>query len=131
MSFLSHISKLDLRANRVERLSRDFIEVFVQASQLLSMDISDNKLTSLPPNIKNISSLNELRISGNQFKCRCDSIWMKDWILDNKTEVVRDHNSVKCQMPSGKWISIIKMREVDMGCIGSLALWKIIGKTIL
>ena len=131
MPLLSHISKLDLRTNKIKRLSKDFIDVFVQASQLLSLDISDNKLTSLPPNIKNISSLNELWISKNQFKCRCDSIWMKDWILDNKTEVVRHHNSVKCQMPSGKWIPVIKMREVDLGCIGSFALWKITGKTIL
>ena len=88
MPFFNHISKLDLRANKIERLSKDFLKVFVQASQLLSLDISENNLTSLPTNIKNISSLNEPWISGNKFKCRCDSIWMKDWILDNKTEVV-------------------------------------------
>ena len=130
MPFLKQLSKLDLKGNRVERLSKDFIEVFVQASQLLSLDISDNNLTSLPPNIKNIASLNELWISGNQFKCRCDSIWMKDWILDNKTKLIPDHKSVKCQMPSGKSIPIIAISKVNMGCIDWFALWKIIGNTM-
>ena len=103
--------------------------MFTESNNLLHLDLSKNDLVTLPENIKNLSSLQTLKISGNKFKCSCDNIWMKDWFL-NETDIIKDYEDVLCKMASGKWIPIIKMDKADMGCIPSeeiFSTWKITG----
>ena len=122
------LTKLNLSSNTIDELSNAFLNWLLEDSQLTSLDISKNKLTTLPPGIKGVtSSLNELWISGNRFKCLCDHIWIKDWLVNN-SGTVKDFNDVKCQMKSGKWIPMIEMHEENLGCVFRFPLWTISSK---
>ena len=111
------------------------VDGFIQTNSLIYFNISNNHLKSLPENIKNLTSLKTLKISGNKFKCSCKSFWMKEWLL-NETRVVEDFENIKCQMNSGKWISVVHMDKTEMGCMDSsgdtFSIWNILSRfTIL
>ena len=127
-SSLGHLSKLNLQKNTIVNISSSFMKIFIQHSRLSFLDLSFNKLRNLPKNIKNLTFLQEVKISGNQFQCTCDNLWKKDWILNNSNVVV-DYKNIKCKMKGGKKVAIVQMNEVDMGCIPdeSFPIWKIAG----
>ena len=114
LKFLTEISTLNLSYNGLVNLSNGVLDVFSNNENLKFLDISNNNLTSLPENIKNITSLEEIWISGNHFKCSCDNIWMKRWIL-NQSHLVADYQKVQCQMPSNARIPITQMDPVKLG----------------
>ena len=116
LPFLHHISTLDVKQNVLMNISSDFIELIINSSKLASLDISSNKLVTLPTNIQNITSLDKLSLSGNNFTCNCDNIWMKDWVL-NKSQIIQNYKNVTCQLPSGNRIPLIQMSKADLGCI--------------
>ena len=126
---LQHISKLILQNNRIANISKKFLDIFVNNSKLSFLDISSNNLKFLQKYIRNITSLETLKIWKNNFQCSCDNIWMRNWIVNNN-EIIEHNKEVKCQMKDGKWIPIIQMNEVDMKCLsdGSFAVWKIVGQ---
>ena len=115
---LQYLTKLDLHGSKIRNVSSKMFDIFVENNNLTYLDLSNNELTILPENMQNLSSLQTLKITGNKFKCSCDNIWMKDWLL-NETDLIEDYENVLCQMTSGKWIPIVKMDKVDMGCIPS------------
>ena len=127
---LYHLSQLDLHGNNMSKISTGIIDDFIQSNNLLYFNISNNKLTSLPENIKNLTSLRILNISQNEFECSCENFWMKKWLL-NETKVVTDFENIKCQMTNGKWIQIIHTDKTDLGCMQSngdvFPLWKVLG----
>ena len=128
---LYYLSELDVESNNIANISSQIMDGLVQTNKLEYFDISNNKLTSLPENIKNLTSLKILKISGNIFKCSCEHFWMKEWLL-NETQIVDDFKNIKCHMKSAKWIPIVHMDKADIGCVhfpkDMFALWKIIGK---
>ena len=129
IELLDNISQLDLLRNRIANISPEVLNILFQNSRHLYLNIAFNELRSLPQNIRNLSSLENLSISDNKFECTCDNIWMKDWIL-KKSSIIQNYKDIKCQMKSGKWIPIIQMKEVDLGCVsdGSFVVWKISGQ---
>ena len=58
------------------------------------MDIRGNKLTTLPRAIVNIRGSSKLWISDNPYDCNCDTLWMKDWLID--AENVQDKYNAIC-----------------------------------
>ena len=131
-NILQHITTLDLKQNSIGVIPNEFLENFVISSKLVFLDISKNNLTSLPKIMKNITSLNEIWISGNPYKCECDNMWMKTWILNN-SNVIKDYKNAYCQNASGK-IDIIHMSEIDVGCVAKdkyeFPTWQITGKQL-
>ena len=127
---LYHLSQLDLCGNSLVSISAEVMDSFIQNDNLLYLNISNNKLRSLPENIKNLTSLKTVKLSENTFECSCKNFWMKEWLL-NETQIVDDYQNIKCQMKSGKWISVVHMDKTDMGCVDSsgdtFSIWNIIG----
>ena len=127
---LQYLTKLDLNSNKITNVSSDLLDIFIENSNLLYLDLSKNELFTLPENVKNVSSLQTLKITENKFKCSCDNMWMKDWFL-NETDLIEDYENILCQMTPGKWIPIVKMDKADMGCLLSeeiFSTWKIAGR---
>ena len=77
------------------------LDGFIETNMLLYLDLSNNKLSNLPDDIRNLTSVKNLKMSGNTFKCSCKSFWMKEWLL-NETKVVDDFENIKCQMKGVK-----------------------------
>ena len=110
--FKSNLSKLNLSSNQIEWIPDAFLQQFTQLS---SLDVSHNKLKSLPRILENMTSLSEIRISGNSFECYCQDTWITDWVVKN-LEVIKDVHSEKCEMESGSRIEIKYASRVKMGC---------------
>ena len=129
-----HLSKLDLYDNNIGNISSEMVDNFIESNSLMYLDISNNQLRSLPENIRNITSLKTLKLSGNIFECSCENFWMKEWLL-NETGIVKDFENIKCQMNSGKWIPVVHMDKTDMGCVDSsgdaFPIWNILGIVLI
>ena len=119
-----YLTKLDLHGSQIRNSSSELLDTFAENNNLTYLHFY-----ILPENVQNLSSLQILKITGNKFKCSCDNIWMKDWLL-NETDLIEDYENVLCQMTSGKWIPIVKMDKADMGCNPSevFSVWKIAGR---
>ena len=130
VEILQYLKKLDLHGNKIRNVASIFLDIFIESNNLLFLDLSRNELRSMPENIKNLSSLQTLKITDNKFKCSCDNIWMKDWFL-NESDLIYDYENVLCQMTSGKLNPIVKMDKADMECIPNsvepISTWKIAG----
>ena len=114
-----HLSQLDLHGNSLSKISAEMLNGFIQVNTLLYLDLSNNELSNLPDDIRNLTSVKTLKISGNRFKCSCQSFWMKEWLL-NETKIVDDFENIKCQMKSGKWIPVVHMDKTDMECVSTI-----------
>ena len=116
---LAYITRLDISGNRLENISHEFIELFTHPyfSRLSFLDISSNNLVRLPRNIMNISSLRNLRLTGNPFQCNCKNLWMKNWL--NNSNIIENSTNIRCTMskPLRKEILMIEMNEEDMECL--------------
>ena len=116
--FLPYITRLDISQNRLENISHEFIELFTHPyfSRLSFLDISNNNLVRLPRNIMNISSLRNLRLTGNSFQCNCENLWMKKWL--NNSNIIENSTNIRCTMSKtpGEEIIMIDMKEEDMDC---------------
>ena len=127
IKYLNHTSKLDLKKNKLFKLSEGFLDIMIKNKRLSYLDISNNALTTLPQNIQKLT-LKTLKLSENNFKCQCDNMWMKEWMLNN-SDMITDYKTVQCQMSSDRQILVIKMNAEDLGCIPEdFKLWKISGK---
>ena len=127
IKYLNHTSKLDLKNNKLFKLSEGFLDIMIKNKRLSHLDISNNSLTTLPHNIQKLT-LKTLKLAGNNFKCQCDNMWMKEWMLNN-SDMITDYKTVQCQMSSDRQIPVIKMNAEDLGCIPEdFKLWKISGK---
>ena len=128
---LPYITKLDISGNRLENITHEFIELFTHPYFRLSfLDISSNNLVGLPRNIMNITSLGNLRLTGNSFQCNCENLWMKNWL--NNSNIIENSTNIRCTMSKtpGEEIRMIHMNEDDMDCPSDnpiLNSWEIFG----
>ena len=127
-SFFPYITKLDISSNNLDNISNLFEVYTCSISRLSFLDISNNNLTTLPRNIMNISSLSNLWLGRNSFKCICDNFWMKDWL--NKSGIVENYTNITCTKVDGKEIRMIDMDPQEVGCplpLPPADIWKPIG----
>ena len=99
--YLKNITLLNLSSSHITDIDERVMKVIVE--NVKSLDIRKNKLKSLPKSI--IYKTNKLWISNNPYKCSCDMLWMKDWLIDTKN--VLDKENVTCSGNSVKGETII------------------------
>ena len=75
LPYLQDLYDLKLTSNHIQALPGDLL-AFMKDLQLLFVD--DNYLTGLEPRLEHVR---HLRISGNPFRCDCNTLWMKSWLL--------------------------------------------------
>ena len=75
LPYLQHLHDLKLTSNNVQELPEDLLD-FMGDLQLLYVD--DNWLTRLSPHLENVK---RIRLAGNPFRCDCNTLWMKNWLL--------------------------------------------------
>ena len=84
------------------------------------MDLSDNNLKRLPPEVQELTNLEKVWLRGNPIDCDCDMTWMIGWINKfiptTKERIVVDHTKVKCHSGKMRGQPIFKLNEVDLAC---------------
>ena len=123
-TYLKEIIHLDISNNTLEYIFGDKIR---NLQKLRLLNISHNKLKTLPREIVNLTGLTQVWLSGNPFTCNCDMLWMADWMAnfttdpDSDVRVVQDYYQVKC----GDGRPIHLLDPVQMGCFPKeMALWQ-------
>ena len=90
--YLENITLLDLSTSEITEIDEAVMEVIVK--NVKHLDKRGNNLKNLPQIIKNVAAENKLWISGNPYECNCDTLWMKDWLMDTRN--VMDKDNVTC-----------------------------------
>ena len=115
LKLLSILASLDLKDNKIKYISEDFVDYLSMYSKLVFLDLSYNELNAIPKNVKSVKFSQKLSLSGNRFQCKCDNMWMRNWLIDRR-QIVADFNEVECFMESGKKIQFILLTETDLTC---------------
>ena len=89
--YLENLTVLKLTNNKVEQLQ---VSVLKGLKDVKTLMIDSNMLGSLPEEIIRLQ-FTRMALSGNSFKCDCNTKWMKHWLLKNKNRI-RDYNKVLC-----------------------------------
>ena len=89
--YLEKVTVLKLTNNKVAQLHVSVLKGLKHVKTLL---IDSNLLRSLPEEIQKLN-FSRMALSGNSFKCDCNTKWMKHWLLKNMKQI-RDYNKVLC-----------------------------------
>lgn len=116
-SYVRNLQLLNFSGNKLESLSRNVVDVLSQ-SNLEHLDLSNNHFSGLPTNVKNFTNHTALYLSGNNFTCDCEMLWMFEWM---NTSNVQDYKFVRCS--DGQYFHTLD--KVKLGCYPrKLELWQ-------
>ena len=120
-SFFETVRFVNLSKNKISSINIPFLRNVSQSQTLKWLDLSNNDLRSLPPEVQELNNLDKIWLGGNPIHCDCEMTWMIDW-LNNFTaglyrqHVVVDYTQVKCHSGQMKGKPIYLLNQVDMGC---------------
>ena len=100
VQYVKNLSRLDMYNNKIKYISEDFVQYLKTQSNLVNLDISNNELKVIPRNLESVKFMTTLMISGNKFECKCNNMWMRYWINDNR-ESIQDYK--KSLLSDGIW----------------------------
>ena len=104
--YLNNITVLNLSSSNIQYIEEKVIKVI--SKSVMRVDIRGNKLKTLPRAITSLNASTKLWISDNPYECNCDTLWMKDWLIDTKN--VQDKYNVVCS--TGKMKGKLNLREL-------------------
>ena len=112
---------LNLRRNKISTITTSFVGNLSESKGLKWLDLSENNLKRLPPEIQELTNLEKIWLGGNPLHCDCDMTWMIDWINNFTTtttreHVVVDHAHLNCHGGKMNGQPIYKLNKVDLGC---------------
>ena len=118
---LGTISFLNLKRNKISSITTSFLGNVSKNTNLKWLDLSDNNLKRLPPEVQELTNLEKIWLRGNPIHCDCNMTWMIGWINNFTTgtyrkHVVRDYAQLKCHSGKMRGKPIYQLNEVDMGC---------------
>ncbi len=112
--YMKELSILDLSWNAISVVSEDFLSN--DKGNLKSLDLSSNKIARLPKTVQYIRNT-LININYNTLHCGCDTVWMRDWLM-NSTKYVKDWRSILCFSGPQKGTRVINMNDKYPECDG-------------
>ena len=108
---LDELRELNLANNALKAIPSQIEELI----NLTKLYITNNMVEELPKSIKTLEHLELVEISGNPFRCDCDTIWMTEWILKSFS-IVQNPYSVLCVSGQGRGKRLVDLNQDDLGC---------------
>ena len=122
--YLKKIQSFFLTNNNISEICDNTLNT-LRHGRLEVLELSRNQLSGLPKLIQNVTSLTQLWLLDNPFKCDCDMLWMKNWMENfNKSgsRVVQKYHYLGCANMN---VPIHALDPVKMGCYPKeLTLWE-------
>ena len=114
IKYFHNLLRLLLKNNKIKHISGDTMEYLYTKFNLADLDLSNNELKFLPRTFEKVTM--KLSLIGNQFECKCNNIWIKNWLIDHR-KMVQDYEEVVCYMvESGQRIPFVKLTDADLTC---------------
>ena len=107
---LGGLTELNLATNNLKHIASELF----QLTSLMKLYMNNNYLQDIPVSVKNWNHSAEIDISGNTFRCDCDTFWMTGWLLNNSG--VRHPKSILCYSGKGQGKRITDLHQDDVGC---------------
>ena len=117
-SYFRTITYLDFSQNVISKICEDTI-TYMKTGSIVELNLANNSITRLPSKISNISSLESVTLSGNEFICDCEMTWMIQWFLklnSNSERLVKDYQDVVCHNSVMAGKQIYKLTLEEIGC---------------
>ena len=117
---LEQTSFLNLKGNKISSITTAFVGNLSESKTLKWLDLSENKLRSLPPEIQELTNLEKIWLGGNPIHCDCEMTWMINWLNNFKEKAAgkrpMDLDQVKCHSGKTPGTPRYQLNKVDMGC---------------
>ncbi|ESO86549.1 hypothetical protein LOTGIDRAFT_167072 [Lottia gigantea] len=109
--YFPRIVELDLSYNEISNISSTGLTLL---SNILTLDLTNNNITSLPRSITQVpfSSTTQIYVSSNPWLCSCDLLWFAQW-LGEKNSSISDKDQLRCNFLS---INVIDITEDNFKC---------------
>ena len=119
-SYLTEVQFLHLGGNMISTVNYSFLINSENSKKITWLNLSRNKLKTLPSKIQNLNYFEKVWLSGNPFHCDCSMLWMISW-LDNFTtsngrHIIVDYKNVRCHSGTAVGTPIYKLNEIVLGC---------------
>ncbi len=113
---LKNISRIELQHNQISQVCSETMEHFESIDYI---DLSHNKLKTVPDVIESLPNTTFLRIGNNPYKCDCKILKDAEWLRGISVPHVLDKNSIVCA--TGKHgttgMTVDRLTERNLGCI--------------
>ncbi|KAK3608674.1 hypothetical protein CHS0354_014382 [Potamilus streckersoni] len=110
-SYFEFVQLLNLSDNKVSKLEALAIKGL---HNLLNLYLHSNLLANLPKEIAGIGFKN-LTLRNNPFKCDCDTLWTKEWIL-RQNEYISDYIDTKCNDENEQGRQLVLVPDGEFVC---------------
>ena len=107
---LGGLTELNLATNNLKHIASELI----QLTSLVRLYMNNNYLQDILASLKNWNHSVEIDITGNTFRCDCDTFWMTGWLLNNSG--VRHPKGILCYSGKGQGKCITDLHQDDVGC---------------
>ena len=111
---LVNLKYLNLEGNMIKEILDDL----EQLQCLSSLILSANSLEELPHSIQNMTRLEHIELSGNTFRCDCDTFWMTGWLIKSLS-ISQDTDNLVCFSGKGRGKRLINLHQDDVGCLSA------------
>ncbi|XP_064600165.1 protein toll-like [Liolophura sinensis] len=108
--YLGRVERLDLSNNSLAVLPRDAL---ARLTNLTHLHITSNRLIEFPEPLTTLK-LNEITMGNNPFRCTCENIWFKRWLIENKNKVL-DWDTISCSV-GNKVVRVLDVTEDLLRC---------------
>ena len=126
--YLKKIQSFFLTNNNISEICDNTLNT-LKHGKLEILEQSHNQLSGLPRLIQNVTSLRQIWLLDNPFKCDCDMLWMKNWMENFNNSgypVVQKYHYLYCENMGNS--PIHALNPVAMGCYPKvLTLWEKMG----
>lgn len=91
---------LDLSGNNLINLPMEIGEL----NELNYLDISNNDLISVPKQLSTLPHLETINLLGNNYACDCQMVWLVQWIIDSRKNVLANRTIAKAPLNQLKYL---------------------------
>ncbi|XP_060068915.1 protein toll-like [Ylistrum balloti] len=111
-TYLSRVRQLVLSHNNLELIESSAISSLTNA-MLLHLD--SNLLATLPVQFRDIQA-SSILLKNNPFRCDCNTLWMKSWILKHQSRI-HDWTNIACNSHNDDGEQFVGLSDNEFVCV--------------
>ncbi len=118
--YVNQIWMINISSNSITEICNHLLEQIIEGTTTTWLDLSRNKILKLSPKIKQ-GRFEKIWLSGNEFVCNCDMLWMASWLANTTTlsgdHVIQDYKHVLCYTGKHTGTPIYTLDAALMDCL--------------
>ena len=118
----STVSSLSLKSAETNRICDETVEQIITKSNIRQLNLANNNLSTISKKFNSqTTKLQQLQLTRNPLTCSCPMMWMKDWVLNFKSQsgkrILQYIDDVICGNGKELGVPIYRLDAGVMGCL--------------